>query len=470
MTGQETGTTLRATTDRATRPPVSRLVVALVVVVVALSAAVRLVDLARFPEAVFDEHYYVHDARAILHGDLAGSTSQPWKPVALRSAAHPDLAKIAIAAGIAVAGDNAWGWRLPAALVGVALVASVFPLARRLGLSDEWSLAAVVLVASDPMLMLESRLAVLDMFVGLGTVAAVYLALRSVQSDFRLGWLLACGAAVGAAIACKWSGLLAVPAALVVLLPPLVRRERGGGRGGVSILPAAAAFLTASLAVYLLTSMPYFIAGHGLGHWARLQEHMATFGWNVRGNLSFASRPLTWAFDVHPIWYVWSLGPDGATGLLAIGNPLLWWTAVLVWVVLGILAILRRDWRLGVVPALVAVLYLPWLLTSRQTYIYYMVPIVPFLAIAVATGLSRVAESVWMPPPGQPAGSVSTPPPGQPLREGAAGSGQHYWRRLAAWAFCLTCAAIGTLYVPFVLGVPVPYDYYAFLTPFTTWK
>jgi dolichyl-phosphate-mannose--protein O-mannosyl transferase len=454
MTGQETGSTTAAAAPGPVRPPVSRRILVLVLLVIALSAAVRIVDLARYPDTVFDEHYYVHDARVLLRGDLAGSTAEPWKPAALRSVAHPDLAKLAVAAGIRVLGDGPWGWRLPGALCGVAIVALVFPLARRLGLSDEWALAALVLAAADPMLMLHSRLAVLDVFMALGAALSVYLALRFTQSGFRMGWLVACGAAVGAAVACKWSGVLAVPAVALVLVPPLLRE----GRGKVRPLPAAAALVLAPLAVYLLASAPYFAAGHGIADWLRLQEHMVTFGWGVTGDRSFASRPVTWPFDAYPIWYKWSVGPQGTSGLLAIGNFLLWWAGVVAWVVLGILAVLRRDWRLGVAPALVAVLYLPWLLTSRQTYIYYMVPVVPFVAILVATALSRLAGAAWAPPPGR-------------AIEGEIAEGrERRFPRLAAWAFCIACAAVGALYVPFVVGLPVPYDYYAFLTPFTTWK
>jgi len=454
MTGPETGSNCAAPAPGATRPRVSRRILAIVVLVVALSAFVRLVDLGRYPGVVFDEHYYVHDAVAILHGDLGGSAAQPWKPAALLSSAHPDLAKLAIAAGIEVLGDNAWGWRLPAAFAGIALIALVFPLGRRLGLSDEWALAALVLAASDPMLMLESRLAVLDIFVALGTAGAVYLALRYTQSEHRLGWLVACGAVVGAAVACKWSGLLAVPAVLVILVPTLARRGRGWAWAPLVL----AALIVTPLAVYLAASIPYFAAGHGLPDWLRLQRYMATFGWAVRGDRSFASRPLTWPFDAYPIWYKWSTGSEGTAGLLAIGNFLLWWAGIATWVVLGLLAILRRDWRLGLAPALVAVLYLPWLLTSRQTYIYYMVPVVPFVAIMVAAGLSRLAGDQW-------AG-----PPGSPLDTARPGGGEHRVRRLAAWMFCGACVVVGALYVPFVLGTPVPFDYYVLLTPFTTWK
>ncbi|HQH21649.1 MAG TPA: phospholipid carrier-dependent glycosyltransferase, partial [Thermoleophilia bacterium] len=258
LTGGGAGSAGLGLTPAGGLPPLSRRVVAVVLLVVALSAAVRLVDLGRYRDVVFDEHYYVHDARVLLRGDLAGSTEEPWKPAAPRSVAHPDLAKLAIAAGILVAGDGPWGWRLPGALAGVALVALVFPLARRLGLSDEWALAALILAASDPMLMLHSRLAVLDIYVALFTALAVYLGLRHVESGFRAGWLVACGAALGAAVASKWSGLLALPAVLLVVVPPLWRRG-----GATRVLAAAAALFLPAAAVYLAASAPYFLAGHG---------------------------------------------------------------------------------------------------------------------------------------------------------------------------------------------------------------
>ena len=444
---------------------VSRRVLAAVLIIVALSAVVRLYDLGRYAAPVFDEYYYAHDAARILAGDLGGSAAAPWRPAALRSAAHPDLGKLAIAAGIAWFGDGPWGRRVPAALAGTALIALVFPLARRMGLTPEWALAALVLAASDPMLMLESRLAVLDTFVALGTAVSVYLALRYVQSGFAAGWLVACGAALGAAVASKWSGLLAVPAALLVIAPALVRR-RGAGR-----LAAAVAVLAGvALAVYFASSAAYFAGGHGLGEWARLQEYMATFGWGVHGDRSFASAPATWPFLVAPIWYSWSLGPGGVSGLLAVGDLVLWWSAVAAWVVLGLLAVLRRDARLGLAPALVAVLYLPWLLTDRQSYIYYMVPVVPFMAVLVATALARLCGSRWDAPGMSAAPAAGPTQPGADGEPPAEAARVAAGRRAAAWAFCAVAVVVGVLYLPFVLGVPVPYEYYDALTPFTSWK
>ncbi|HMK93566.1 MAG TPA: hypothetical protein VK576_11245, partial [Thermoleophilia bacterium] len=157
-------------------------------------------------------------------------------------------------------------------------------------------------------------------------------------------------------------------------------------------LALAACLIGLPLLVYLASYADYFASGHTVGQWLHLQGHMATFNLHVRGSSDMASAPASWIFDVSPIWYRWGLTQSGVRGLIGIGNPLLWWGAVAAFVTLLWAAWRRRDGRLAVAPLLVAVLYLPWLATSRQTYIYYLTPVVPFLAILVAAALARLAD------------------------------------------------------------------------------
>ena len=56
--------------------------------------------------AYFDEIHYLPAARDLLTGS------------AYRNPEHPPLAKEIIAAGIALFGDNAWGWRIFSAMAG----------------------------------------------------------------------------------------------------------------------------------------------------------------------------------------------------------------------------------------------------------------------------------------------------------------------------------------------------------------
>jgi dolichyl-phosphate-mannose-protein mannosyltransferase len=402
---------LMAVATPARRATAPRAVLALVLVVVALSAAARLVSLDVFPTLVFDEHYYVHDARAVVHGAIGPQRPSPWKPGDSLSLAHPPLGTLSIAAGIALLGDDPWGWRVPSALAGTLLIALVYPLARRLRLSPPWALAALVLAASDTMLIAESRIGVLDPFVALWSAVCIYCALRYVQSGRATRWLALCGLAGGLALASKWSGVLALLGAVAIVALDWVRAARAAGKSagaqptggaggpgrangpgrGAALARGAVCLVAAPLLVYLASYADYFANGHTAGQWLHLQGYMASFNWNVSGTSNMASRPLTWIFDATPIWYRWELSPRGVLGLIAIGNPLLFWGAIAAFVWLASLAVRRRDPGLAMAPGLVAVLYLPWLATSRQSYIYYLTPAIPFLAILVAAALARLA-------------------------------------------------------------------------------
>src|SRR5450759_1748219 len=131
---------------------------------------------------------------------------------------HPEMGKFAIAAGIVLFGDRAFGWRLPAVIAGLVMLACVYPLARRLGLSPPWALIALVLAAADTLGIAQSRIATLDVFVGVWTVLCILIALRYAQDGRQKRWLVLCAAAGGMAVATKWSGGLALVAAAVLIL------------------------------------------------------------------------------------------------------------------------------------------------------------------------------------------------------------------------------------------------------------
>ncbi len=484
-------------------------VLALLVLVITLSAVVRFADLAAFPQYVWDEKYYAHDAEALLHDGFAPSGSRPWLPGSARSYPHPELGVDTIAAGIVVFGNNAWGWRVPAALAGTLLIGLVYPLARRMSLSPEWSLAATVLAAGDTMLIVQSRLAMLDIFVALWSVACLYCALRAVQSGGSWRWILLCGLAGGAATASKWSGGLAVLAALVVIALYGHRREAARGhRSGVRLAPRAALIIGIALVVYLASYTPYFLSGHTLSQWLHLQRYMVSFNWKSRGTLGAGatSRPLTWPFDAGAIWYHWGEAARGVRAIIALGNPLLWWSAIVAFIALSARALSTRSPRLGLFPLLVVLLYAPWLATSRPSYIYYMTPVVPFLAVLLASGLERVvgghsticlrdalgfaglalAVCGLFGAAGLGEGGTATLP-GTLVRGAALAAAVVLGgvavaravrgpdRRLAvrstmAWGWVGAISGMAFVWLPFLLGYPVAFQYYQRITWFGTWK
>lgn len=410
-----------------------RLVIVAVVLILAVSAGLRLWRLDFPAEYVFDEVYYAKDAKAIVDGRVGPNEMFHWMAGDAVSWPHPEMGKFAIAAGIVLFGDQAIGWRLPAVVAGMVMVACVYPIARRLGLSTAWALVALLFAAADPLGITQSRVATLDVFVASWTVLCVYLALRYVQDGRRPLWLVLCGAAGGMALATKWSGALALLAAALIIFGawfaqrPVRRpvrapagpspgvpvgdasRQPAGmtaatARAGESVqplgrrigdavraaLPVAAALVIIPAAIYMGCYTQYFLSGHTFADWRELQRQMWVFGINLDATHSYASIAPSWIVDYRPVWYYFR-GTTEYRGIVAIGNPFLWWAATAALVAAPFLALLRRRPALLVPAAIVAVLYLPWFATARTSFLYYMTPVAPFLAVLVAVALAQFA-------------------------------------------------------------------------------
>lgn len=432
-----------------------------VALVLLLSTALRLWQLSTPAEMMFDEIYYAKDGKAIVDGRVGTGGDYRWAAGDEVSWPHPEMGKLAIAGGILLFGDRAFGWRLPAVLAGVGILACVYPLGRRLGLGPPWALLALLLAAADPLGIAQSRIATLDVFVAFWTVLCVLLALRYVQEGWRPAWLFAAGAAGGMAVGTKWSGALAlVAAALVVAAAWVVQRRAArapeeepgdaataasdAGLGPPSLPPHAEAVvaappegsvalrllaLAAALAavpagLYLLSYSLYFLAGHTVADFIELQRQMLVFNLNLDATHTYASLAPTWIVDYRPVWYYFE-GTETYYGVIAIGNPLLWWSATVSLVAAAVLALRRRSYALLPTAGVIVVLYVPWFLTTRTSFLYYMTPVAPFMAVLVAGALCLFAGGV-VPPRGWAAAAL------------AALAAAVLWRPLgigAAWLF-----------------------------------
>jgi dolichyl-phosphate-mannose--protein O-mannosyl transferase len=113
--------------------------------------AVHMLQIA-FPSdgsMIFDEAHYVPASIATLNGIAA-------------NAEHPPLSKIISAIGIALLGNNWFGWRFPQVLMQVAFLYVFYLIARRL-LRDPWALGATVLLGLDTVFFIHGGALLIDM-------------------------------------------------------------------------------------------------------------------------------------------------------------------------------------------------------------------------------------------------------------------------------------------------------------------
>lgn len=172
--------------------------------VAGLAGVLRLVELGRPRALVFDETYYVKQAYSLLHlgyegvwGEGANERFEAGDFGALTTTAeyfvHPPVGKWLIAAGMHVLGpENPAGWRLGTALAGTLTVLLLARLARRLFASTPLGCLAAFFLAVDGIHIVESRVALLDVFLGLFAVAAFgAVVLDRERARARLAHLLA---------------------------------------------------------------------------------------------------------------------------------------------------------------------------------------------------------------------------------------------------------------------------------------
>lgn len=421
-------------------------------VITAIAALLRLINVAHPHQLAFDETYYVKDAWSLWTLGYEGTWGENANdafitlqqlPLSEQGAfiVHPPLGKWLIALGMAIGGpDNSAGWRLATALLGTASVLLVYLIARRLSGSVVVASVAGTLLAIDGLSIVMSRIALLDgiltFFVLLGVLFVIIDRQRTIpvlerrdpdKPDpfwgpvlWRRPWLIAAGTALGAASAVKWSGLyvLAGFGLYVVVTDALARR-----RAGVVLWPTAASFrqgpvsfvllVFPALAVYLISWTGWLVTAGGYDRQsdpnpliALWKYHESMLGFHVgltRGH-PYASPAWEWPLLLRPT-AVWvdsdptGCGTDHCIGVIsAIPNPLIWYAGVAAAIYL--LYRLVRGWitRRPVGPELsiplvgLAVTYVPWLMfPDRTIFQFYTVVMMPFLVIALAMTLRIIA-------------------------------------------------------------------------------
>jgi len=413
-----------------------------------VAAYLRFARLAVPRDLVFDEVYYSKDAHDLIrYGVERNTEGGPGFVV------HPPLGKWLIGAGEGLYGHNSYGWRVAAALFGSLAVLVLARTARRLTRSTLLGCFAGLLLALDGLAFVQSRVAMLDIFLMFWVLAAfgalvvdrdvgrsrlaASLARGTPADRLRVGprwWRLVAGLCLGAACATKWSAIyyVVVLGLLAFAWDVGARRTAGAtnplrAAARADLLPGAVAFLVLPALVYVVSWTGWFLgdattaydhdryvrAGQGvLGHaravfggWLRYHWEAWNFHVHLHAAHPYRSSPWGWLLLARPVLYfatypkLGELGCTAAAGCarvtLDIGTPAIWWASIPATVVVGWRWVSRRDWRAGAVLAGMGAGLLPWFATPERTaFLFYALPALPFMVL----GLTLCAGLALGPP------------------------------------------------------------------------
>ena len=143
-----------------------------------LAAVLRLWNVSYPNTRIFDEYYYSKSACIFLgysnhRCDVNSEDERYWRRERNDTGAwvHPPLGKWAIAGGELAFGTDSFGWRVSAVVFGTASVVLLAGIAQLLFGSPLWTFTAGLLLATEGLNFVQSRVAMLDIFVTTWIVA-----------------------------------------------------------------------------------------------------------------------------------------------------------------------------------------------------------------------------------------------------------------------------------------------------------
>ena len=311
---------------------------------------------------------------------------------------HPPLGKILISAGIRMFGMNPLGWRFMSGVFGVLSVAVLYVFAKLVTKNSIIALASGLLMTFDFMHHVQSRIGTVDVFlVFFIMLMYMFLYMAFEKEKVRYLPLLLSGISFGLAFSVKWSAAYAVLGVGILLLLRIFKRGDTGIERTKLICFSAMAFALIPICIYIISYLPFVSADGKTGFEAIIENQMKILsyhgGESVELAHDFSSRWYTWAFDIKPVMY-YSAWQDCETygAIYAFGNPVIWWLGAAAVVLNVFLAVLKKDKKAVFLLTGYFSCLLPWILISRQTFIYHYYPCTVFMLLSIANCFLYIKE------------------------------------------------------------------------------
>lgn len=416
----------------------------LLFLVVGFGFLLRLHDIGQPAKMYFDEIYYVDAADKLWSGQMDPNS------------VHPPLGKWLIGLGIRavdVAGgedvSQPFKWRFGSLVTGTAMVAMTYGLGLLLfNYNRTAATLAGLLVATDHLHLVNSRIAMLDPYVAFFCLLGIWGAFKYFLGGSEW-WAVFSAFTLGLATGCKWSGLFTAFGCFMAgwwmsRSAPTSERIQRYFFWLVLLVPIG----------FFLTYLHLFIAdGPSLDDFKTIfgqSERMVKFRADSKQfTHQYISSFWTWPLMLQPIWLLFDENKANGTvnAICAMGSPLFWWGFLLLALERTVYVIRAHrakdkdsfagstrmhDSIIGALLILYLCQWLPWAVSFTGGFFYYMLTEVPIMALLVGKFLADLLNF-----------------------EDALGVGR--WR---GWVILGLLAASAMVYYPFAVGRTTPRTYF----------
>ncbi|MEN8906446.1 MAG: phospholipid carrier-dependent glycosyltransferase [Clostridiales bacterium] len=363
----------------------------------------------------FDEIYHGRTAFEFIHKII------PYENT------HPPLGKVIMALGILIFGMVPFGWRIAGTLIGVAMVPVMYMFGKKMFGKRIYGFAAMIMMTFDFMHFAQTRIATIDSYVTLFVILMYYYIYDYfMEKSYVIGFkaslkpLLLSGLFFGLGAASKWIALYgAAGLALVFFIAQFNQymdyREISKNSENIetnnwtkyfykiymfrTYLFCCLFFIVIPIIIYYISYIPWMIMPD--------ENLTLTLPWNnsidmykyhseLEATHSFQSDWWEWPIMSKPMAFYFgeNLPINIVSKIFTMGNPAIWWTGIIAFIVGIPVAIMNKEKKMLVPYIAIFWQYIPWVVIPRCAFIYHFFTIVPFLILIIVYLLKELYEKI----------------------------------------------------------------------------
>lgn len=339
------------------------------VFIIVASFLLRIWQLGKIGDQIFDEVYFVKFAQNYLNGTEFFDI-------------HPPLGKLIIAFGLKIFGDTSFTWRIMPAIFGTLIIPLGYFIGKELS-SKVAGLFTAGILALDGMLLVYSRTGLIDIFLAFFILLSFYLFLKYCHTN-KLYWMILAGIVVGLASSVKYIGALI----LIVFLVMMINKK-------ISLRKNLWKMIIFLIIIPLLIYLAFFLFNfHGYDFFNKViewQDQSFSYNISLKDGHPYASKWWSWFLLLRPIWLYFKESGGQYIGVDGLGNPLAWWSALAI-VPLLIWGAAKNYKNHLIILSGFLVFLLFWAPFKRVLFFYHAIPSFLFLTLGLSLWLERLLQ------------------------------------------------------------------------------
>ncbi len=358
----------------------------ILVIILILSAVLRLYNIWYPKGYVFDEVYHAFTAKEYLLNHKEGWEWWGSPPAGVAYEwTHPPLAKeiMALSMGVLHTTD-AWAYRLPGAFLGILSVYLIYLLGKKIFNSERVALISAFIFSLDGLNFVQSRTGMNDIYFVTFALACVLLFL---DKRFLLSSIF-----LGLAVSSKWTGFYLFGMVMVLAIFTRIK------------LKYLIYFYLIPPFVYLFTYLPFFLYDHQnysqfKNNWelfVQLQQQMWWYHTGLKATHDYTSPWWSWPINLKPVWYFvdYEHPNKAVSNIFASGNPLMFLFGFAA-LIISLFELIRKRTKALLIPVLgYLAFWLPWAISPRIMFLYHYSPSVPFMSLLLGYQINKLSDEM----------------------------------------------------------------------------